>query len=169
MGFPLLDIKAKTVSEGYTPLHLAACYLRHACKPCKSAAKPIDIIEQPETSDQPDTAEVVERSYTRTQSDTGTLELPKHKYRRRSSAPPLERQTSCKEIFEFLVERPEIDVCIIGALACMHVRKDRYIIHDTHVMIACVFIGKCKGPIWLHTSTYSLPVRQQGSGGVTSK
>lgn len=101
-----IDIKAKTVSEEYTPLHLAACYLRHACKPCKSA-------KSTETTDQPDTAEKDERSYTRTQSDTGTLEPPRYKYRRRSSAPPLERQTSCKEIFEYLVtDCKEIDVCM---------------------------------------------------------
>ena len=118
-----IDIKAKTVSEEYTPLHLAACYLRHACKPCKSA-KPTEIMQQPEICDQPDTAEEDERSYMRTQSDTGTLEPPRRKYRRRSSAPPLvERQISCKEIFEYLVtDCKEIDVCCPQApqsLQCM--------------------------------------------------
>lgn len=123
-----IDIKAKTVSEEYTPLHLAACYLRHACKPSKSATKlAINIAEQPGSFDQPDTAEEGGRSYIKTQSDADTLELPK---RRRSSAPPLERQTSCKEMFEFLVDCPEIDVCIsiisANRCICMHVRRDRY-------------------------------------------
>ena len=63
-----IDIKSKTISEEYTPLHLAACYLRHASKPCKSDDR-------------------------------------RH--------PPLERQTSCKEIFEYLVtDCKEIDVCM---------------------------------------------------------
>ena len=104
LDFHVLDVKAKTVSEGYNPLHLAACYLRHAYKPSKSA-KP------PETTDQPDTAEQDEIQ--RMQSDT--LELPWSKKRRHSSNPPIpfERQTSCKEIFQFLVEDcEEIDVCV---------------------------------------------------------
>ena len=107
---PFLDVRAKTVSEEYTPLHLAACYLRHACKPCKST----EITVQPDVFDQTDSAEHTERRYyERTQSDTGTLELPKHKYRRSSSVPAtFERQTSCKQIFDLLVtERTEIDVC----------------------------------------------------------
>ena len=110
---PFLDVRAKTVSEEYTPLHLAACYLRHACKPCKSTE--ITVPVQLDVFDQTDSAQQTERRYyERTQSDTGTLELPKHKYRRSSSVPATyERQTSCKQIFDLLVtECTVIDVCI---------------------------------------------------------
>ena len=106
-----LDVKAKTVSEEYTPLHLAACYLRHACKPCKSA-KSTETSVQPEVFDEPDTAKEYNGSFKRTQSDTGTPEPPRKKRRQRSSV-PAPGLTSCKEIFDFLVtDCKEIDVCL---------------------------------------------------------
>ena len=96
------------MSEEYTPLHLAACYLRHASKSRKSA----------KSTEQLDTAKELDRSSKRTQSDTdGTLGPPRNKDRRSSSAPDpthcFERQTSCKEIFDYLItDCKEIDVCL---------------------------------------------------------
>ena len=138
----LSDIKAKTVSEEYTPLHLAACYLRHASKLCKSAAKPTEITNQPPKENEtlfinPDDDQPDDSAFTETETDAtkatetdDLLHVPKRgetmssrrtqsdaatsdpSNRRRSSVLPIEQPVSCKEIFKFFVERQEIDVCI---------------------------------------------------------
>jgi hypothetical protein len=108
VALDILDVKAKTVSEKYTPLHLAACYLRHACKPCKSTE--ITVTAAPEVFDQPDSAEQTqsEGRCERMQSDADTQRSER---RQSSSAPvPFQRQTSCKQIFHCLVSKLGIDV-----------------------------------------------------------
>ena len=148
----LSDIKAKTVSEEYTPLHLAACYLRHASKPCKSATNPAEIADQPakenETTfnkpadDLPDIAEedvteaqidVIKSTEAtdqlpkggsttsrKTESDTATSVPPKRRHSS-SSAMPIKRQVSCKEVFQVFEKRQEI----VATWVSMHVKKKK--------------------------------------------
>ena len=102
-SFFYTDIKAKTVSEEYTALHLAACYLRHACKPVKSAKPSAQITEELDGANEPPGEH---RRFWRTQSLTSTLQPPRYASRRGG----YHRQTSCKELFRFLVQEEEIDV-----------------------------------------------------------